>query len=110
MPLTARGVGVPEVTILVAATFVSYVGTALGLQAGAGQAGGLDVRQWATLIFYVLATAGCGTFFTWMVGRLDKLRAHEHRQNNSMAIVILMGEQHADDLAEIRRVLGIPRP
>lgn len=95
--------GLPEAALFVSSVGLAYVGTSFGLEAGAAQ-------QWMALAFYVIATAGCGTFFTWTVGRLDKLRAHEHRQNNAMAVLTLLNEQHADDLAEIRHALRIPRP
>lgn len=69
----------------------------------------MQSAQWLEVGFYVLATAGCGAFFTWLVQRIDKLRAHEHRQNNAMHLLTQLGEQHDLDLAAIRAHLRIPR-
>ena len=73
-------------------------------------------RDWLEIVFYVCATVGCGTFFTWLVRRIDtvsaslgRLRQHEHHQNNVLTQIGLLTEQTAEDVGVIRQALGVPR-
>jgi hypothetical protein len=105
----APGLVTPDVLALLAAASVSFLATTHALHQVAPPPVPLALRDWLELAFVIVSTAGCGTFFTWLVHRLDRLRAHEHRQNNHMTTLMLQSEQHADDLAKIRTALGIPR-
>lgn len=76
----------------------------------------MTARDWLEIVFYVCATVGCGTFFTWLVRRIDtvsaslgKLRAHEHSQNNVLQRLGLQMGEVAEDVGVIRQVLGVPR-
>ncbi len=108
MTVRSPGVITPDALGLLMVGSLSFVATTHLLQQPPS-APPLDLRMWVEVAFYVLSTAGCGAFFTWIVKRLDRLRAHEHRQNNHMARLVLESEQHADDLAAIRKALRIPR-
>lgn len=66
-------------------------------------------RLWAEGVFYIAATVGGGLFFSWLTASILKLRAHEHRQNNTQHLLVLAADDARADLTAIRRALGIPR-